>query len=222
MGINYIHLLCIIGIILLTFFTFWLNGRINELESKHHNVLSDKTLKKLIAKGKLVVTNIQESDIQPASIDICISNDFLKLSELRTNIEGEDVNIQQNIYVGKGKPVHYQSQTIPDNEWFCIKPGEFVLASAKSYLKLPSNIVGRVEGKYSIGRQGLLIQNTGIVDPGYEGKITLELFNITKSNIYVKPGQNIAQIMFFYMDKHASNPYNTLNSEEDEYSKEEN
>lgn len=216
MNTNYIHLLCIIGIILLTFFTFWLNSRINELESKHHNVLSDKTLKKLISKGKLVITNIQEKDIQPASIDICISNDFLKLSELHTNIENEDVTIQQNIYIGKGKPVHYQSQTIPDNEWFCIKPGEFVLASAKSYLKIPTNIVGRIEGKYNIGRQGLLIQNTGIIDPGYEGKITLELFNITKSNIYIKPGQNIAQIMFFYMDKHASIPY-SINIENDDF-----
>jgi dCTP deaminase len=191
----------------------WINKRINKLESKHHNVLSDKTIRKLIAKGKLVVTGIQDEDIQPASIDIRISNDFLRMTELKTNIEGEDVDIRQNIYIGKGKPVHYESHTVSDNEYFMIRPGEFILASAKSYLKIPDNIVGLIEGKYSVGRQGLLIQNTGIIDPGYEGKVTLELFNITQSNIYIKPGEKIAQIMLLRIDKHASNPYNKIKIE---------
>lgn len=210
-------ILCVV--IAMTFIILYLrqiNKRLNIIEKNNYNAISDTSLKNLIDKGKLVVTNINDTDIQPSSIDIRVSNDFLRLSQLRANIEGEDVDIQQSIYLGKGKPVHYESYNISDNDWFEIKPGEFVLASARSYLKIPTNIIGIIEGKYSIGRQGLLVQNTGIIDPGYEGKITLELYNITKSNIYIKPGQNIAQIVFFYLDKPANNSYNDIKNNKEE------
>lgn len=211
MTISYFNTMCIvIAISCITLYLRWVNKRINKVEEKQFNAICDKTLRKLISKGKIIITGLEDEDIQPASIDIRISNDFLRMSNLKANIEGEDVDIEQDIYIGKGKPVHYESYSVSNNDWFCINPGEFVLASARSYLKMPTDIVAFIQGKYSVGRQGLLVQNTGIVDPGYEGKITLELVNITKSKIYIKPGQNVAQIIFFYLDSNASNPYHKV------------
>ena len=88
-----------------------------------------------------------------------------------------------------------------------IPPHSFLLAVTKEYIRLPDNITAFVEGRSYIGRIGLFIQNAGWVDPGFEGTITLELFNANRLPIRLASGRRICQIVFARMDGPAGVPY---------------
>ena len=77
----------------------------------------------------------------------------------------------------------------------------FLLATTIEYVKLPSNLTAFVEGRSSIGRMGLFIQNAGWVDPGFEGQITLELYNANRLPIKLISGWRVCQLVFASMDK---------------------
>ena len=86
-------------------------------------------------------------------------------------------------------------------------PHSFLLATTNEYIKLPNNLTAFVEGRSSIGRMGLFIQNAGWVDAGFEGRITLELFNANSLPIVLKSQRRICQLVFCKMDHAADQPY---------------
>ena len=88
-----------------------------------------------------------------------------------------------------------------------IPPQSFLLATTEEYIKLPNHMTAFVEGLSSIGLIGLFIQNAGWVDPGFEGQITLELFNANSLPIRLQAGRRICQLVFCFMDKPTLNPY---------------
>jgi dCTP deaminase len=89
-----------------------------------------------------------------------------------------------------------------------LHPGEFVLGVTKERVALPNDLVGRLEGKSSLGRLGLLIHSTaGFVDPGFDGHLTLELSNVANLPITVYPQMRIGQISFLRMTGPAEVPY---------------
>ena len=88
-----------------------------------------------------------------------------------------------------------------------IPPHSFLLATTKEYIELPSNLSAFVEGRSSIGRMGLFIQNAGWVDAGFKGKITLELYNANALPIQLKADSRICQLVFCKMDQPAKQPY---------------
>ena len=90
---------------------------------------------------------------------------------------------------------------------YILLPGQFVLATTMEYVSLPDNLTAFVEGRSSLGRLGLFIQNAGWVDPGFEGEITLELFNANRCAIELKAGRRIGQLVFAEMDDTALQPY---------------
>ena len=78
---------------------------------------------------------------------------------------------------------------IDEDGVFMLHPGEFVLGSTLERVGIPDDLVGRVEGKSSLGRLGLLIHSTaGFVDAGFDGHITLELSNVANLPITLYPG----------------------------------
>jgi dCTP deaminase len=125
-------------------------------------ILSDKTLKGMIATGELVVTPIDEKSIQPASIDCRLGDHFLLVEDNQMDIITLDAEI-------KYREITSDSITIP--------PHSFLLATTQEYVEVPNTLTAFVEGRSSIGRIGLFIQNAGWVDPGFKGRITLELYN---------------------------------------------
>lgn len=154
-------------------------------------ILSDKTLKKLLASGELVVDPLVEESIQPASIDCRLGSHFL--------ISKEDSGL-----LTLDKEVSYEEVV---DEGFIIQPQSFVLATTIEYIKLPNNLTAFVEGRSSIGRMGLFIQNAGWVDAGFEGRITLELFNANHIPIRLDSGRRICQLVFCTMDQDPDMPY---------------
>ena len=91
---------------------------------------------------------------------------------------------------------------------FILHPGEFVLGSTLERIGVPGDLVGRVEGKSSLGRLGLLIHSTaGFIDAGFDGHITLELANVASLPITLYPGMKIGQVSFMQMTTPADRPY---------------
>src|SRR5262245_36425801 len=95
-----------------------------------------------------------------------------------------------------------------DGEPFILHPGEFVLGSTLERVSLPDDVVGRLDGKSSLGRLGLLIHSTaGFIDPGWDGHVTLELSNVANLPITIYPGMKIGQLSFVQMTEPAEAPY---------------
>ncbi|MCD6109401.1 dCTP deaminase [bacterium] len=155
-------------------------------------ILSDKTLRAMLADGSLTVDPISDESIQPASIDCRLGDHYLL-------VEDTDMDIITLDSESKYRELTSDSITIP--------PHTFLLATIAEYIKLPNNLTAFVEGRSSIGRIGLFIQNAGWVDPGFEGKITLELYNANSLPIKLQKGRRICQLVFAKMDQSAENPY---------------
>ncbi len=155
-------------------------------------ILSDTTLKKMLQSGELLVEPITPEQIQPASIDLRLSDHFLKVNENTLEVIRLDSEMQY-------EELHQNEIVIP--------PHSFLLATTREYIRLPNDLTAFVEGRSSIGRIGLFIQNAGWVDPGFEGTITLELYNANRLPIRLQEGRRICQLVFARMDQVADRPY---------------
>jgi len=161
-------------------------------------ILSDRTIRAEIASGRIVVDPFDPEMVQPSSIDVRLDRNFLVFrSHTRPVIDvKEDLSDLTELVEAA------------DDEPFILHPGEFVLGSTAERVGLPDDIVGRIEGKSSLGRLGLLIHTTaGFVDAGFEGYLTLELSNVATLPITLYPGMKIGQISFLRMDGPAEVPY---------------
>ena len=155
-------------------------------------ILSDRTIMKYLSESKLSIDPMEDDQIQPASVDIRLGNSFLKLNENKTGVMTLTDKID---YIA----VDTTEIIIPSNS--------FLLATTMEYIKLPNDLTAFVEGRSSIGRMGLFIQNAGWVDPGFEGEITLELYNANRLPIKLEAGRRICQLVFAKMDDVALKPY---------------
>lgn len=156
-------------------------------------ILSDKTLIKMLEEKTLVVEPVEKEQIQPASIDIRLGNTFSVVEDSSTGI----INLEEKI--------NYKTIT---SDSYILLPNQFVLATTMEYFELPNDLTAFVEGRSSLGRMGLFIQNAGWVDPGFKGEITLELYNANRCAIELKAGRRVGQLVFAKMDDTAINPYN--------------
>jgi len=161
-------------------------------------ILSDIEIQTLLLKKELVIDDGRHlmpdvAQIQPASFDIRIGNTFCVADEMPDGVVSLDTKIK------------YRTITA---DRYVLLPGQFVLATTMEYIKLPNYLTAFVEGRSSIGRLGLFIQNAGWVDPGFEGEITLEMFNASRFAIELTAGSRVGQLVFAKMGKEARYPYN--------------
>ncbi|KPJ53468.1 MAG: deoxycytidine triphosphate deaminase [Dehalococcoidia bacterium DG_18] len=162
-------------------------------------VLSDRTIKEEIARGRIVIEPLDPACIQPASVDVHLDSKLLVFRSWRSPFY---IDVKQNL-----EDLTEIVEIEGENPFF-LQPGEFVLASTVEDVTLPDDIVGRLEGKSSLGRIGLLIHSTaGYVDPGWQGRLTLELSNVAKLPITLYYGMKIGQISFLRLTAAAERLY---------------
>ncbi len=155
-------------------------------------ILSNKTLLKMLDEKSLIIEPLKKEQIQPASVDIRLGNTFSIVEDSSTGI----INLENEI--------KYKTIT---SDTYILLPNQFVLATTMEYFDLPNDLTVFVEGRSSLGRMGLFIQNAGWVDPGFKGEITLELYNANRCAIELKAGRRVGQLVFAKMDNTALNPY---------------
>ena len=151
-----------------------------------------------IAAGRIVIDPLDESCIQPSSVDLHIDRFF----RVFRNHTMAHIDVKQNL------EDLTELVEIKEDDVFILHPGEFVLGQTLERVKLPPDLVARLEGKSSLGRLGLVIHSTaGFVDPGFEGNLTLELSNLANLPITIYHAMPIGQISFMRMDGPVEHPY---------------
>jgi dCTP deaminase len=161
-------------------------------------VLSDQTIKSEIEAGRIVFDPYDEAMVQPSSVDVRVDRRFRVFHNARYP------------YIDVRAPMEGLTELVEmeEDEPFILHPGEFVLGQTLERVRLPDDLVARLEGKSSLGRLGLLIHSTaGFVDAGFEGNLTLELSNVANLPITIYHGMPIGQISFMRMDGPVENPY---------------
>ncbi|WP_078410938.1 dCTP deaminase [Priestia abyssalis] len=156
-------------------------------------ILSGKTILTKIQNNELVINFLTEEQIQPASVDLRLGNHFLLIDE------------HANDHLSLETPAKYR-EIIAENDKIVIPPHSFLLATTQETVELPNDLTAFVEGRSSIGRLGLFVQNAGWVDPGFKGQITLELFNTNSLPIELTIGRRICQLVISKVDREAK-PY---------------
>ena len=161
-------------------------------------LLSDGDLRKELASGRLGLDPFDEVMIQPSSVDVRLDRYFRVFNNTKyTHIDPRQQQDELTSLVETA-----------DDEPFVLHPGEFVLGSTFESVELPDDLAGRLEGKSSLGRLGLLTHSTaGFIDPGFQGHITLELSNVANLPITLWPGMKIGQLCLFRLTSAAEHPY---------------
>jgi dCTP deaminase len=163
-------------------------------------ILSDRSIREELARGRIVIDPLGEGCVQPSSVDLHVDRYFRVFRNHTTRV----IDVKEN------QEDLTELVEIPPDDCFILHPGEFVLGSTAERVAVPDDLVARIEGKSSLGRLGLLIHSTaGFVDPGFDGHITLELSNVATLPITLYPGMKIGQISFLRMTTPADHPYGT-------------
>ena len=161
-------------------------------------LLSDRDIRTEIESGRVVVEPFDEAMIQPSSVDVRLDKFFRVFENHKYSVI--DPSIEQ--------PELTREVIAEGDEAFILHPGEFVLASTYEVITLPDDIAGRLEGKSSLGRLGLLTHSTaGFIDPGFSGHITLELSNVANLPVKLFPGMKIGQLCLIKLSSPAEHPY---------------
>ncbi len=168
-------------------------------------ILSDRDIKAQIKEGRIVVTspiNDHEKHIFASSMDLRLGKYFKVYEHAKFPVLDP---LKMSTFEGLTKMV----EITDPNEPFIVHPGDFVLGVTLEKVKLPDDMVARVEGRSSLGRLGIIVHSTaGFIDAGFEGTITLEITNINRMPVALYPGMRVCQLAFETMSSPAEVPYN--------------
>ncbi|MGI8683257.1 MAG: dCTP deaminase [Mycobacteriales bacterium] len=161
-------------------------------------LLCDRDLRAEIDSGRVRLDPYDAALVQPSSVDLRLDRYFRVFQNHRyTHIDPAEQQDELTVLV---EP--------EGDEPFVLHPGEFVLGSTLEVMTLPTDLAGRLEGKSSLGRLGLLTHSTaGFIDPGFSGHVTLELSNVATLPIRLWPGMKIGQLCLFRLTGPAEHPY---------------
>ena len=125
-------------------------------------MLSDGTIRRLVAEGRVVIDPWDPALVQPASVDLRLGDSFRVFHNHRAaaiDLRDPPTNLTEEVVIAGDEP-------------FVIHPGEFALGRTQEYVEIPDDLVARIEGKSSLGRLGLIVHATaGFVDPGFKGTL---------------------------------------------------
>jgi dCTP deaminase len=161
-------------------------------------ILSDKDIKDYIETGKIFIEpELKEEQLQSAWIDLTLGKEFRTFKSTQSALidPKNPEEITELISINENKP-------------FIIQPGEFVLGNVNEYIKFPDDLVGAVDGRSSLGRLGVVVHITStFVDPGWEGKLVLEITNVGKMPVALYPGMRICKLVFMKLSSPCEKPY---------------
>ncbi len=164
-------------------------------------ILPDHEIKKYIKEGRIIIEPLEdpETQIQPAGVDLRLGNEFRTFKIIGTPFI-DTKNMTEN---------YTEMHVIPNSKPFIIHPHEFVLGKILEYIKIPSDIMGSVDGRSSLGRLGVVVHTTSAsVNPGWEGNLVLELTNVGKMPVALYPGMRVCKIAFHRLSSPSERPYN--------------
>lgn len=164
-------------------------------------ILADSEILRRVGLGLIEIEPFDPRNVQPSSVDLTLGSEFVQFrmhSDLMTPID-------PFVPMEESDVVRFEADE------FALAPGQFALATTVERIQIHRTLVGRLDGKSSLARLGLVVHATaGFVDPGWNGQLTLEIFNFAPRPILLRPGMRIAQISFTEMVGQVQMPYGSM------------
>lgn len=161
-------------------------------------LLSDQDIRSYIQNDSMWIEPFDPAMVQPSSIDVRLDR-FFRVFESHRSTHIDPAREDEELTRLVDQPIDTP---------FVLHPGEFVLGSTYERVTLPADLAGRLEGKSSLGRLGLVVHSTaGFIDPGFSGHVTLELSNLAPLPIKLWPGMKVGQLCLMQMSSPAKYPY---------------
>ncbi len=151
-------------------------------------ILSDKDVLAAVKEGKIKIKPFEEENVMPIGVDLRLGNEFrIFKMDHKSHIDPSNPQVGDTTYLVKAE----------DGKPFMVHPGDFILGVTREFVELPDDIAGRIDGRSSLGRLGIIVHSTaGHVDPGFAGKLTLEISNIGKLPVALYPGMKFCSLIF--------------------------
>ena len=161
-------------------------------------ILSDRDLRCYLSRGELVVTPLDSDvQIQPCSIDLRLANE---VKRYKPDVYMLDSHAKTDDQL--------KAQLVANGQPLIMRPHEMILARTVERVEIPPTLVGKVEGRSSLGRLGIQIHKTaGWIDPAFRGTITLEISNQNSIPVALWPGDRICQLVLYRLTSEAQRPY---------------
>jgi dCTP deaminase len=159
--------------------------------------LSDVDIKKYLKEDILSIDPIEESQIGPASVDLTLSDNwyFFNREYFGKNVDLSKVDFKAVFTKKKADKVQ-------------LNPGEMCLGKTLEKIRLPNNIIGKLEGRSRFARMGIIIHTTSaVVHPGSNNHQILEIVNLAPFSITLYKGMRISQVLFDELRSPTSKPY---------------
>jgi dCTP deaminase len=164
-------------------------------------VLSDRDIRRYIQEGKIKISPaLPPEQLGSCSVDFRLGNEFSIFEHSRHPfIDVREKTAIQDLM---------RTVTVPEGDPFILQPHEFALAITQETLELDDDVLGRLEGRSSLGRIGIIVHGTaGLFDPGWTGKATLELSNLGRMPVALYPGMRICSFTFEQLSSPVDVPY---------------
>ncbi len=170
-------------------------------------ILSDRDIVKSLKSNRIRITPKIDPKTQlgSCSVDLRLGKQFRvfnhsKFAYIDPTNPKLSTNMMAEVKLKEGEP-------------FILQPGDFVLATTMETVKLPDDLVGRLEGRSSLGRLGIVVHSTAsIFDPGWEGMVVMELGNLGRMPVALYPGMRICSMTFEELSSPAMVPYSKKKS----------
>jgi len=169
--------------------------------------LSDSDIETALASGYLSITPTPDvSKIKGISVDLRLGHQFRVFTDHNTgfiDLSGHKKDLENTMNRIMGSEIN-----LKEDEIFYLHPGELALASTLESVSIPDDLVGWLDGRSSLARLGLMVHVTAHrIDPGWSGQIVLEMHNMGKLPLGLRPGMDICAINFETMTSPAARPY---------------
>jgi dCTP deaminase len=168
--------------------------------------LSDKVIKEELRSGDLIIHPIldEEQQISGAKVDLRLDNVFYLVGRFKKPFY-DPMDFLMN---KKLNEKYVEKRVVPYGEKFVLHPNDYALAPLFEFVKLPTNILGRLDGRSSLGRLGIVVHSTaGSVDPGFKGYLVIELMNNGQLPVALYPLMRVATLILSTLSTPAEKPY---------------
>lgn len=166
-------------------------------------VLSDHDIKKYLSSGKIKITPKPDlaTQLGSCSVDLRLGTAFRVFEHSKyPYIDPYDKRFSADVT---------REIEVSEKEPFILQPGDFVLAITIESFELPADLLARLEGRSSLGRLGIVVHSTAsIFEPGWKGKIVMELGNMGRMPVALYPGMRICALTFEELSTPSDIPYN--------------
>jgi len=164
-------------------------------------VLSDQDIRRYLAEGRIKVSpELPPEQFGSCSVDFRLGEEF----SIFEHSKHPYIDLRDKVEIQK----LMRTIVVPGGEPFILQPREFALAITHETLELSDDVLGRLEGRSSLGRIGIIVHGTaGLFDPGWSGKATLELSNLGIMPVALYPGMRICSMTFEQLSSPSTMPY---------------